>query len=316
MQNQLASQSRAHVPASALSIVMLQRPFGPRFLHDENNNGGGAPGAGAAAPGGGAPGDGGAAAAAGAGDGGGQPPAGGAAPSPYRPEGLPDHLFGTSDKETIDKLNTAYVGARKSIGDLGTVPEKADGYTFEASDKLKPYVSNFDKDPVYQKAREFALSSGMSSKTFGAFMPALLEHLVDGGLVAAPIDAKGQLRAMAPASLANATDQEKETAGARRVQDNIAWVDGAKASQAIDADIAEFLSVSAADNPAAIKLIEWLRGANSETMPALGGGGGSGLSDDQLTARMNDPRNDPRSSKFEKSFAEETDAMSKKHYGG
>ena len=27
MQNQLASRSRAHVPASALSIVMLQRPF-------------------------------------------------------------------------------------------------------------------------------------------------------------------------------------------------------------------------------------------------------------------------------------------------
>ena len=92
------------------------------------------------------------------------------------------------------------------------------------------------------------------------------------------------MRALAPATLASATDQEKEAAGGRRVQDNIAWADGAKASQAIDPDIAEFLSVSAADSLAANKLIEWLRGANSETLPALGSGGGSGMSNDQLTA--------------------------------
>lgn len=311
MRNLPVSANRAAVPASALSIVMLQRPFGPRFLLDENNAGG-APGA---AGDGGAPGAGGAAAAAGAGDGGGQPPAGGAAPSPYRPEGLPDHLFGTSDKETIDKLNNAYTGARKSIGDLGAVPEKADGYTFEASDKLKPYVANFDKDPVYIKTREIALKAGMTAKSFGSFMPELLESLIDGGLVAAPIDAKAQLRALAPAELANGTDQEKEAAGGRRVQDNIAWADGAKASQAIDPDVAEFLSVSATDSPAANKLIEWLRGANNETMPALGGGGGSGLSEDQLTARMNDPRNNPSDAKYDRAFALETDALSKKHYG-
>lgn len=296
---------------------------------DENNAGGAAAGgatgagaSGAAAGSGAASGAAAAGAAAGSGAGGDSTAAGGqsgqgagAGPSPYRPDGLPDHLFGKSDKETIDKLNAAFTGFRTQQSAAGTVPEKPDGYKFEASDKLKPYVANFDKDPVYAKTRDIAHKAGMTDKVFNGFMAPLLESLIEGGLVAAPIDARATLRAMAPAQLANATDAEKETAGARRVQDNIAWADGAKASKAIDEDIAGFLATSAADNPAANKLIEWLRGSNGETIPAMGSGGASGLTDAAMKDRINDPRNNPSSSKFDRTFANETDALSRKHYG-
>jgi hypothetical protein len=43
-------------------------------------------------------------------------PAAPAAPGgPYRPQGLAEHLAGGSDQETIDKLFTAYTGARSEI---------------------------------------------------------------------------------------------------------------------------------------------------------------------------------------------------------
>lgn len=71
---------------------------------------------------------------------------GGGSPSPYRPTGLPDHYAGASDQETIDKLFGVVNGFRQKQGDASAVPTNGDGYSFELSDVLKPYVDHFDKD--------------------------------------------------------------------------------------------------------------------------------------------------------------------------
>ncbi|OKO67839.1 hypothetical protein AC629_42475, partial [Bradyrhizobium sp. NAS80.1] len=271
------------------------------------DGGGAGGGAGGSNNGAGGSGDGGA--------GGGQSGGGGGAPSPYRPDGLPDHFAGGSDKETIDKLFTAVNGFRTKQGEAGAVPEKADGYALDASDKLKPYVANLDKDPVWGKTRDIFHKAGITDKQFKATMGPLLEGLIDGGLVAAPIDPKAVLKGMAPPDMANASDDEKIAAGSKRVTDNIAWADGAKANQALPEEVASFLAASAADSVAANTLIEWLRGSNGETRPAMGGGGSSGMTDAQLKERINDPRNNPSSSRYDKTFATETDQLSRKQWG-
>lgn len=249
----------------------------------------------------------------------GDPPAPAPAPSagaPYRPEGLPDHLFGKSDKETIENLAKAYTGARAAIGEKGEVPEKPDGYTFEASEKLKPFVENFDKDPVYNKAREIAREAGMPTKMFQAFIPKLLEHFVDGGLVEGPVDPKAMLRTLAPAGMEKASDAERETAGGKIVTDNIAWVDQMKATNAMPAAAADFLAAQAADAPGAHALINFMRGSAQEVRPALAGGNASsGMTDADMKARINDPRNNPSAKEYDKAFALQTDELSKKHYG-
>lgn len=304
-------------------------PGAPRFLLDENNaggaGGGGEAGAGGNGAGSGA-GDAGGAAGGGAGDqanagaaggsaGDGQSGGGGGDPSPYRPDGLPDHLFGANDRETLDKIFGAYKGARQSIGEGNAVPDKPEGYSFEASDKLKPYVENFDKDPVYGKVREIAHKAGISDKQFKAFLPGVLEHFVDGELVAAPVDPKALLRDMAPASMSAASEAERETAGARRVQDNIAWVDGAKTNGAMPEGVADFFAASAAGDPRAHAAIEWLRGANVEPAPALGGsGGGGGASEDALKARIADPRGQVGGPQYDAAFAAETDRLYQQTY--
>lgn len=306
---------------------MLQRPYGPRFLLDENaGGGGGGTGGGAAGAAGASGGDNGSGAGAGGGAGGaaadgggagGQPGGGGGSPSPYRPDGLPDHYFGGSDKDTIDKLFGAVNGFRSKQGEAGAVPAKADGYTFEAGDALKPFVANFDKDPVYGGVREDALAAGITDKQFAKFMPAVLNRFISGDLVAAPVDAKAMLRDLAPASMASATDAEKEVAGGKRVTDATAWIDGAKANETMPKDVADFFAAGVASDPRAIAAVDWLRGAKAEPRPAMpgAGDGGSGASDADLEARLNDPRNTPGKAEYDANFATQTDNMYRQRYG-
>ena len=102
----------------------------------------------------------------------------------------------------------------------------------------------------------------------------------------------------------------------RTVQDAVAWVDGAKSGNTMPEDVAEFFATGAASDPRAIAAIDWLRGASTETKPALdGGGGGSGPSDADLEARLNDPRNIPCKPEYSAAFAQETDQLYCKRYG-
>lgn len=240
--------------------------------------------------------------------------------APFRPEGLPDHLLGKSDKETVEKLHKAYTGARTAVGERGAVPKDVAGYKFEPDDALKPYVANFDSDPVYGKVREAALAAGITDRQFASFLPGVLKTFIDGELVAAPVDAKAQLRSLAPPDLpATATDAEKEAAASKRMQNNIAWVDGAKAQAMFPTDkdgkspIAEFFAAAMASDPRAHQAVEWLRGAPQR--PAMNGQGGSGASAADVTARLNDPRNNPNDAKFDRGFAAETDRLSKEAWG-
>jgi hypothetical protein len=198
----------------------------------------------------------------------------------YRPAGLPDHLYGAKNEETIDKLFTAVDGFRKIEGDRGAVPKDPAGYGFQPSDKLKPFAQNFDKDPLFGKTREIALGAGITDKQFQNFVAPLLEHMIDGGMVDKPVDANAQLLTLAPAGT-YANDKEKGTAAAKRVNDNIAWADGAKAQKTFgdqsDA-IADFLAAGAASDPRAHHLVEWLKAQSEGGGPNLnpGGGGAAG----------------------------------------
>lgn len=301
------------LPSASHAASFYRPPGAPRIHFDEA--GGGSPPAEPAAPTPPAPAAPGGGPSPGAAPG--APPAAPAASAPYRPEGLPDHLLGKDDKDTVDKLFKAFDGFRRSTADQGTVPEKPDGYTFDASDKLKPYVGNFDKDPIFAKAREIAKEIGMTDKVFRGFVPRILEHFIDGGLVDAPVDPKAMLRELAPAALKEATDAEKEAAGGRIVQDNIAWVDQMKADKTMPEDAASYLAAQAADASGAHALINWLRGAREERRPALNHRApAGGVTKAELDARVADPRNDPNDVKFDRRFAEETREMFKRAQPG
>lgn len=312
--------------AGANAWLAAAIPFARKIAFAPPDEGGGAAAEGGAAAGGEAAG------AAGSDAGGNQSQGSSGGPSPgaddgqsssaasagaaYRPDGLPDHLFGKTDQETIDKLHKAVSGFRQVEGERGAVPKSADEYKFEASDKLKPYVADFDKDPVYKDVRGIAHKAGLTDKQFNAFLPAVLEHFVDAGLVEGSVNAEAELLKLAPAQLEGAPVAERKAAAERQLRDNIAWVDEVKDTGLMPPDLADAIAAEVTDKLWANQLVQWLRGQYQEQRPALDAGkGAGGMSDAQLQERLNDDRNNPSSQKFDKNFAAETDALYKKRYG-
>ena len=293
---------------SSSHVTLMARPIGaPRFHFEEPNAGGGGGDTPPAKPGDTAPAGGPSPAPSGN-----IPPAG----SAYRPEGMPDHFLGKDDRETVDKLFKAADGFRREAAERGTVPKEATAYAFETSEKLKPFVAGFDKDPVYNAARDIAHKAGMTDKVFQKFIPGFLESMIDNGMVGQSMNGDEMLVSLAPASMKDATPEEKKTAGAKRVTDTLAWVDGAKTQGNMPPAVADYLSTIAADDPKAIGLVDWLRGSAHEPRPAMQGGNvPGGTSEEALKARNLDPRNQPGGKQYDAAFAAETDRLYRAHYG-
>lgn len=233
-----------------------------------------------------------------------------AAAAAYRPEGLPDHLYGASDKETIEKLYKTFDGFRKAQSERGEVPGEAKGYTFEPAEAVKPYMETLESDKFFDRVKGFALKAQIPAKQFGGFINDVLNEMIAGDLVQSPWNPETERAALVP----NEKDPAKRATEADRiVRENIALVDQWKA-QGLPDDVHKFLTTSL-DHAAANKLVDWIAARSNETRPALGGAPTSGVTEDTLNARIADPRNKVDGPKFDKAFAAETTKMFKAFYG-
>ena len=130
------------------------------------------------------------AAGAGAGAGAPQGQADAGAPSIYRPEGLPDHLAGASERETIDKLYGAYSGLRRTMGDK---PAAADAYSLTWGDDAPDFLKGMDAaDPLLAAAREAALARGLTTEQFGV-LGDVLSKAAELKLIEAPLDPAAEM---------------------------------------------------------------------------------------------------------------------------
>lgn len=78
--------------------------------------------------------------------------------TPYRPEGLPDHFYGKSEKDVIDNLFKAYKGSREELSKAGkqAVPDKIDDYKLELPEDLAKSILVLDadgKDHIFESMR-------------------------------------------------------------------------------------------------------------------------------------------------------------------
>ncbi len=238
----------------------------------------------------------------------------------YRPQGLPDHLFGDSDQGTIDNLHKAFNGYRDDASTRGAVPEKADGYKFDASEKLQPYVDNLAEDELYQGIAQEFHKAGITDKQFAAVMPAILEQLLDAGDVGAPVDFNAMVTELVPQDAKGLDPAGQKAAAGKRIDEALTFLDGMKGQGGFDlnpeksTEIADYVVAQLGDDPKGIQAIEAFRALGGKVSPALGGNSDAGLSDAALDGRLNDPRGDPRHLKFDKAFAAETDRMFKERY--
>lgn len=240
---------------------------------------------------------------------------GGGAAAAYRPDGLPDHLVGTNEKETIDKLWTAQKAYRDGQAKYEPPPADATGYTFEWSEKVKPYTQEFETDPAFKGLREDLLEAGIGTKAASKLIDKTLARWIDGGLVHEPVDIEAEKAKLAPAEAKDLPAPERDAAIQRRVATNVAFVDSLKA-KGFDAQAASDLSAELAAFPALNQLVEFVRSGQGGAEPALGGGAAQGVTKADLDARVADPRNRWGSTKYDPSYAAETDRLFKQLHPG
>lgn len=292
----------------------LLRRIAPLRAADGDGGGGSGGGSGGDGGGGGSGGD----AGTGGDAGGGQD--GGGDSGPYRPDGLPDHLAGDDDRGTIDNLYKAVDGYRRQDAQFGTVPDNAEGYTFEASETLKPYEPTLQGD-FWNGVREDARESGLRNGQFNTFINKVLGRMVEGEMVEAPFDPAAERAALLPKDAEGLSEQEQAAKIDARMQENLAWVDAMKARAPEDQKEAigkalDFMVAELGDRANGHVAIEFIRGqVGAGAQPGGGGGGGAGITREDLQKRKGDPRSDPMSPKFDQKFVDETQRLYKEVVG-
>lgn len=298
--------------------------LGPSLCRAPDDGGGSGAAAAAGDGGAAAPGNLADAAAAAAAAGGAAPPASGQAsgatggdPSQsYRPEGLPDHLLGKSERETLDNVFKAYDGSRREIAERGTVPKDAKGYVFTPADDIKDFIGDLTQDGLFTGALEDAHAEKMTDKQTNGFLNRLMKRLVDLGAVEKPVDFNAEISALVPLEAKGLDDAGQKAAASRRIRDNLAWIEGAKAQGQIDGDVADYLQVQLADSALGHRAIEFIRKQADQAGPALGGeGGGGGATEADYDRLLNDDRQRSNDPKVKEAWATEKQALAKRLWG-
>ena len=291
-------------------------------LRDAAGDGGGG---GAGAGGQGANAGAGAGAAAAAGDG-----ANGAAAAaqPYRPQGLPDTMFGKDDRETMDKMAGALAGYRTRDSERA-VPDTVEAYSqFDAAtapDFLKDHLPSLAKDPAFAAAAAVAKENGVPVKTMHAMTTALYKAAHEAGILEPPVNVEAERTALLPETHKTASKADQDKAIDARMQANEDFIKllgqpGADGKPQLDPKVGEHALLMLMDTAAGNQFLEYVRGAltgEGRAQPLTqGNAGGNGQNErEQLRAELAKPEMDPQHPKFDPAAYAALDERYKKLIG-
>ena len=217
------------------------------------------------------------------------------------PEGLPSEFSGASADEALGKLlggytdlNTRFGGMREKLSKMPSAPEKAEMYTFEPADNLKPFFGDLSQDKYFEAAKSAAHKHGLSQDQFSGFVSDIYSPLVEQGLISAPFDPATELKSFSTATgMDNKATHEALTA-------NETFANGLTAQlkdvpESMKNDVGALLA-GLTDTAAGNVLLRALSGRLAENGIRIGGEGGQqgDLTADDLKKLDTDPRIDPR----------------------
>lgn len=246
------------------------------------------------------------------------PPAG----SPYRPEGLPDTMFGQSDKETMDNMAAALKGYRAKDA-ARVVPDDPTGYAdfskAEVPEEMKSYVDTLKDDPVYKEMAGWAKEQGKDVGEFQSIVIKAFETAGKANLLSPLVDPEAEQTALVPDELKTASpDKQREAASAR--------VDAAEnaiklmiENKGIDEAVGQHAMLSLLDTANGVKFLEAFIAAKGGGAQPSGGGGGNQSTMEQrraaLRAEMAKPEMRPGNPKYDPEKFKQLDEEYKKLLG-
>lgn len=296
-----------------------------RILRAPDDGGGaqgGAAAAGDTAPGAAAAGaDGsGAAAAAAAGAG------AGAAAQPYRPDGLPDTMFGKDDRETIDKVHNAWKGYRDRDA-ARDVPAEAKDYLsleglkdFSLDETMKPHFEQLAADPaalaMFDRLKHHGVGRAAALDIWQTGMKAMSE----AGLLEPPVDYAAERASLLPEAAKSLPKAQQDAAIEARLQANEDFVK-LMTNQGLDKDVAEHGLLMLMDTAKGNQFLEFFRnqatgGGGAQPLAGQGGAGSGQNVREQLRARLAAPEMNPQHPQFNRAAWDALNEEYRKQFPG
>lgn len=279
------------------------------------NEGGGAGGSGAAAAGGAGEGNGGGAAggdgsagsaaggdggagSAGAADAGKAGPDAGSAAQPYRPEGLPETMFGKDDRETMDKMANAIKGYRGREAQVGKDPDAYKAFDFDKMDAaLKPHMQGLADDPIMDAVAKYAHENKMPVPLAQGLIATAYGEAIKAGVLEGFVDVKAERAALLPETAKSLPADQQDAAIDARLQANEDWVK-LQVQHGLPQEVATHMLNMLMDTAKGNQALEFFRSkmtGEGSAQPNAGGsgpgGGGGALTAAKLQERAALPQN-------------------------
>ncbi len=187
----------------------------------------------------------------------------------------------------------------------------AEDFSFApASEALKPYFAKAD-DPAMTNARAAAAELGLTPAQFSGMIEKTFGPLVEQGAFPPPFDAAAELRALGQA-WGHGDTPEGRAALSRELGELTSFTENFAASARLDAGAAGELA-ALADTAAGAQVLKAIRTALKGGGPTPGGAPAAAQSLGSLQAQMTDPRYDPSSPKYDRSFRADLDRRIQSH---
>ncbi|MVA23214.1 hypothetical protein V6582_17950 [Agrobacterium vitis] len=233
-----------------------------------------------------------------------------AAPSIYRPEGLPDHMLGANDQQTIDNMKKALDGYRTRDADakIPDDPKAYSEFSGEVPENIKVHLDTLKDDDLFKRVSDKALEHKISVPAFQAMVQSFLSVSAEMNLLEPPIDVVAERQALVPENAKHLPEAQQKIAVEKRMNENFAYVDQmvamGKDKGGLSKEAGDFAKAMLGDSARGHEFIEFLRaqGSGGHKGPAMGlpGAGGGNDARAELSRRSALPENTPGSPKFDK----------------
>lgn len=260
----------------------------------------------------------------------GDPAAGATPPAPaastYRPEGLPDHMLGKSDSETIDNMKKALDGYRARDAEQ-KIPEDPKAYaefSGEIPEAIKPHIEKLAGDPLYDRVASTAAKLKLSVPQYQGLVMEMMSASAEMGILEPPINEAAEKAALVPESAKHLPETEQRAAREKRMSENFAYLDQmvvlGKDKGGLSQDAADYAKAMLGDTARGHEFIEFLRsrGGGGHDGPAMDMNGGAGPADPKadISRRAGLPENTWGDPKFDQKSYDQLQADRRKVYGG
>jgi hypothetical protein len=226
---------------------------------------------------------------------------------------LPDDLRGTTDRETMDKLWKRASGLREEMSRRGAVPEKPDGYKLELTDDARAVFGDPDKDAATKIFRTIAHKHGLTDRQASGLFSDFHSEMIAGDLVK-PVNVMDEARKLLGPEASGLTSDQLRAKAGERWAGSVEWLNGLEASKVLSPNEA-LLAKAVLETADGITLFEKLKVAMREPGIKTGGGPAPQMTREQLDARNNDPRGNPRDPRYDANFEKETERLFREFYG-